>query len=99
MRDPRYGPEHDREIRRWIPLIASGTVPCVLCGRVILPGKIRVGGKLQRSWDLDHIPGTTRYRGPAHMRCNRRDGAIRGNIMRGARRRRREAVRRTWGDW
>jgi hypothetical protein len=98
MPDRVYGPNHAAEIRRWTPIVETGTVQCCLCGRLILPGKIRVGNQWHRSWDLDHIPGTTRYRGPAHRRCNRRDGAIRGNKARG-RRRRRAKVERTWGTW
>ena len=70
----RYGARHKAERKKWYHLVASGTVDCCLCGERIHPGE---------SWDLDHKPGTTEYRGAAHSACNRRDGAVRGNQQRG----------------
>jgi len=43
---------------------------CTRCGEPIMPGD-RV--------DLDHNDKGTDYLGFAHMRCNRRAGAIKGN--------------------
>jgi hypothetical protein len=74
--------------------VAAGGVRCPHCGLAIVDGKVRVGKRLVSSWDLDHVPGTAQYRGPAHLTCNRRDGARRGNAGR-----RRRPVVRTWGAW
>lgn len=70
MVKPQYGPAHQRARRAWA---AALPLPCVFCGRPIPPGA---------PFDLDHLPGTDRYRGVACPTCNRRDGAIRGNTRR-----------------
>ena len=54
-------------------LVKGGKASCVLCGLPIEPGT---------PWDLDHKPDLSGYRGPTHQRCNRSDGAKRGNSNR-----------------
>lgn len=43
-------------------------------------------------WDVAHEDNGIDYKGPAHRRCNRADGARRGNRMRVARRIRRRVL-------
>lgn len=74
MSKPQYGPAHRKERARWAAIVNAGQADCCLCGRWIEPGA---------AWDLDHLPGTTDYRGAACARCNRSEGASRGNRMRG----------------
>jgi hypothetical protein len=49
---------------------------CIMTSRWIPPGAL---------WDVAHDDTGTVILGPAHRRCNRRDGAIRGNQMRARR--------------
>jgi hypothetical protein len=73
---PQYAGRHQATRRAVIPF-AYGQL-CHFCGRPMLPGQ---------QLDLDHLPGTTLYRGPAHSSCNRADGARRGNRQRRQQRR------------
>jgi len=67
-----YGPAHRAERARLAPSVEAGEAECaelvcVMPDRWIEPGE---------EWDLAHdrrVPGT--YLGPAHVRCNRREGA------------------------
>lgn len=68
-----YGQAHQRERARWRPLVAAGRVTCARCGAAIQPGQ---------PWDLGHDDSRTMWVGPEHRRCNRSDGATRGNRMR-----------------
>ena len=66
-----YGFAHQQERDRWRPIIAAGrgecTEPiCLLPTRQIAPGS---------HWDLAHNRQTGGYRGPAHRKCNRAEGA------------------------
>jgi len=63
----RYGRPH-RAIRRQLLPYAYGT-DCHLCGETMRP---------DQHLDLDHLPGTNRYRGMTHASCNRADGGRRG---------------------
>jgi hypothetical protein len=72
-RPNRYGRAHRRLREIWAPRVAAGLVACVRCGERILPG---------RAWDLDHSDDGRGYQGPAHARCNRRAGAVKGNALR-----------------
>ena len=56
-----YGAAHDAERRKWAPLVATGTVRCVRCGKFIAP---------DAQWSPDHSDDRARYLGPAHRRCN-----------------------------
>lgn len=73
-----YGTEHQAVRSRLAPSVAAGRAVCSVCLMPIAPGA---------RWDLDHTPDRRGYRGPAHERCNRSDGARRGNAMRAAARR------------
>jgi hypothetical protein len=75
-----YGPEHRRIRREVARVVDAGLARCCRCGEPIIPGS---------KWDLDHTEDRGGYLGPAHRRCNRRAGAIKGNMARGARRHRR----------
>lgn len=81
----KYGSTHKRERARLAPTVDAGEAHCseIVCleeedGRTrwIPPGT---------PWDLAH-DGPDTYRGPAHERCNRSEGAIRGNQQRTPRR-------------
>jgi Recombination endonuclease VII len=71
----RYGYRHQR-IRAALLPEAYGRA-CLHCGLAMLPGQ---------ALNLDHTSDGAQYRGVVHARCNRREGARRGNA---ARRRRR----------
>jgi len=72
-----YGRPHRRLRAALAPLVATGTVTCWRCGKLIAVGA---------AWDLGHDdddPTHTRYRGPEHRGpCNRSAGARKGNAMR-----------------
>lgn len=74
-----YGTAHQRERDTWRPIVDAGMAfcaepICLMPSRWIPPGS---------TWDLAHDrtnPGT--YRGAAHARCNRSEGASHGNRQR-----------------
>lgn len=78
MARPQYGARHKAERTKWKRLVDAGQATCCLCGKWLVPGQ---------PFDLDHVPGTDQYRGVACQSCNRHDGAVRGNKMRGRSRR------------
>lgn len=62
-----YDAAHDRERKRWEPVVAAGNgwcaqPTCLEPTRYIPPGT---------PWDLAHNEDRTGWRGPAHARCNR----------------------------
>lgn len=72
-----YGRPHQQERERWRPTVDAGLAHCaepvcLMPERWIQPGA---------AWDLAHdreatrLTGTATYRGPAHARCNRSEGA------------------------
>lgn len=74
-----YGSEHQRERRKWKPIVESGqavchATTCVMHSRIIEP---------DAEWDLGHTEDRSAWTGPEHRRCNRREGARRGNASRG----------------
>jgi len=74
-----YGPEHDRLRAELAPVVATGTVRCWRCGRLIAAGA---------PWHLGHDDvDRSVYRGPEHPRCNTSAAAKIGNRLRGLRRR------------
>lgn len=84
-----YGTEHQRLRAQLKPVVDAGqgwcTEPvCLMRTRWIPPGT---------AWDLAHLPDRSGYRGAAHRKCNRADGARRGNRMRRWRRPRKQPPR------
>jgi hypothetical protein len=72
-------PEHKAERAKWKTIVDAGEAQCaetrcLMATRWIAPGA---------AWDVAHDPSGTRYIGPAHARCNRSEGANRGNRARG----------------
>lgn len=75
----KYGHQHQRERKRWAPIVEAGnaycTEPvCVMQSRWIPPGT---------RWHLSHDPTGTRYIGPSHGACNEAENARRNNPKRG----------------
>lgn len=75
-----YGAPHKAERETWAPVIAAGhgwcaEVVCLMSSRYIAP---------DMPWDLAHADTRHTYRGPAHVKCNRSEGAVRGNRARNA---------------
>lgn len=82
MSKPRYRHAHQQERKRWAPLVARGEAQCaearcLMTSRWIPPGS---------TWDLAHDETGTIVIGVSHAKCNRSEGATRGNRMRGRRR-------------
>jgi hypothetical protein len=78
-----YDAAHQRKREEWRPHVERGEVDCYaeVCleerdgrGRWIRPGS---------RWDLGHTPDRSAWTGPEHERCNRSEGARRGNQQRG----------------
>jgi hypothetical protein len=83
-------PEHREARAAWAPVVARGEAECAepVClfeERWIVPGS---------PWDMAHDRDNGGYRGPAHRRCNRSEGARFGNWLRGLRRHGGEPVAR-----
>jgi hypothetical protein len=75
---PRYRYRHQQERKRLKPSVDTGEAycvqpVCVMRTRWIAPGT---------PWDVAHDDTGTITLGPAHAKCNRRDGAVRGNKLR-----------------
>lgn len=89
MSKPKYANRRHKGLRaKLAPIVASGRALCaeIVCleerdgrSRRILPGT---------PWDVAHSDDGLTYKGPAHARCNRSDGARRGNAKRAAPKRR-----------
>jgi hypothetical protein len=76
MSAPRYRWKHQKLREALLPRAYGQR--CIHCGYVMLQGQ---------ALDLDHTADGTTYRGIVHARCNRAEGARRGNALRGLRRR------------
>ena len=95
-----YDYAHRTERARWAALVKAGGAVCCLCGQPVVDGKVRLrNGRVISNWALDHAPDGLSYRGVAHLRCNSRDGAIRGNRRRGARARLLRAIGNPSRSW
>lgn len=76
-----YGYAHQLQRRRVKPIVDRGEAycharECLEDSRWIQPGT---------PWDLGHTPDRTTWTGPEHRRCNRVEGASRGNRQRSRR--------------
>lgn len=75
-----YGHQHQAERKRRLAAYRPGDL-CAHCGKPMTYWPLPVA---RRYIDLPHTSDRTRYMpGLAHRACNRRDGAVRGNKMRG----------------
>lgn len=96
MTQPQYGWAHQQQRAALAPIVNAGDaycteIVCVMRTRWIAPGA---------PWDLAHDRTTGGYLGPAHARCNRREGAAHGNRTRHAPRGPQQAPRApTAGRW
>lgn len=75
----KYGYAHRQIRKRLSELVEAGDAycseaECVMPSRWIPPGS---------AWDVCHDPSGVIVVGPGHSKCNRREGAARGNRMRG----------------
>ena len=77
-----YGADHEKERAWWAPVVAAGDGWCHAEFCLYDSRRIPAGS----AWDLGHNVQRTAWIGPTHMRCNRSEGARRGNRARGARR-------------
>src|SRR5215472_7037616 len=79
-----YGWDHVKERARQIALWQPGQ-PCTRCGQPIWHLSVMtVTGHRISTVDLAHTPDRTAYEGLQHRRCNRAEGATRGNLLRNA---------------
>lgn len=80
-----YGRVHRERKAAWQRLIDRRDVEChaVIC---LMPTRTIPRGTPPDQWDLGHTPDRKRWTGPEHPRCNRAEGAARGNRARGAKR-------------
>jgi hypothetical protein len=68
-----YDSRHQRLRARLAPIVATDTVTCARCGRLIGPGQ---------PWDLGHVDGVkTRYTGPVDADGDRTAGAQQRNRL------------------
>lgn len=80
MTAPKYRTaQHRAERMRYVHVVALGNgwccePICLMPSRYIEPGT---------AWDVGHDTTGTQYIGPCHARCNRSEGATRGNRNRG----------------
>lgn len=74
----KYDGRHKRERARWVPSVNRGEVDCHADTCLMPSRRIEPGDR----WDLGHDPTGTTWTGPEHERCNRSEGATRGNRAR-----------------
>jgi hypothetical protein len=77
-----YGNMHAKLRRQLAPIVARGDAYCMEPVCLMVTRHIPAG----TPWDLAHNRETGGYRGPAHQRCNRSEGA---HHLNGFKRRRR----------
>ena len=79
-----HGGRHQRLRELWRPIVDAGDAECA--ERVCLEELDGATRWIQPGtpWDLAHdrAAGPGMYRGPAHARCNRSEGALHGNQLR-----------------
>ena len=74
-----YNADHVRLRQQWAPIVAAGRASCH-AGRCLYGNRWIPPGT---PWDLGHNVERTAWTGPEHARCNRAEGAARGNRHRG----------------
>jgi hypothetical protein len=81
-----YGHRHQTEKRRLNPIVEAHGAICAaeIC---LMPSRYIPPGTRSWQWDLGHTKDRTAWTGPEHIRCNRSEGARRGNRQRIKRRR------------
>lgn len=74
----KYGGTYQAIRRAWAPIVARGEASChePIC---LMPSRAITAGT---RWDLAHDTTGTCILGPAHPKCNRSEGATRGNRAR-----------------
>jgi hypothetical protein len=78
-----YGYDHVCERNRQLALWRPGQ-PCARCGRPMWQRwRVAKDGRRVSAIDLGHTADRTGYTGLEHVRCNRGEGAARGNRQRG----------------
>jgi hypothetical protein len=77
-----YGAKHRQVKAAWQRILDRRPVDChaVTC---LMPSRVIPRGTPSHLWDLGHNPERTAWTGPEHPRCNRAEGAARGNRARG----------------
>lgn len=60
-----YGAAHQRERKRWQPIVEAGEATCARCNEPI---------EATSKWDLGHNEDRTEWTGPEHVKCNRSAG-------------------------
>ena len=70
-----YGAAHQRERKRWEPIVAAGGVMCARQGPKCIGKPIQP----DQPWDLGHSDDRTEWTGPECVPCNR--GAGQANAM------------------
>lgn len=79
-----YGAAHQKERKRWEPIVEAGNATCDRCNTPIEPGT---------PWDLGHNDDRTGYTGAEHQDCNRRAGQLNATA---ARMNRNQMTKRDW---
>lgn len=89
MAKAKYRTEQHKYLRaKFDPVVQAGQATC--CETICL--EVRDGRTRwipPGPWDLAHTDDGLDYKGPAHVRCNRADGARRKNMAAGKQQRRR----------
>lgn len=77
--DRGYGAAHEAQRRAWAPAVARGEA---ICHAIVCLEASRAIAR-DGEWDMGHTPDRSQWTGPEHARCNRSEGATRGNATRG----------------
>lgn len=84
-----YGNSHQRERKKWEPIVAKGDVMCARQGPKCVGQPIEPG----QAWDLGHNDDRTQWTGPECVPCNRGAGGANGAAVTNAKR---QTVSREW---
>lgn len=84
-----YGTAHQRERKKWEPVVAAGGVMCARQGPKCVGKPIKPG----QAWDLGHSDDRSTYTGPECVPCNRGAGGANGAAVANVKR---QTVARDW---